>query len=74
MPKGVARVAEFVEDIALGTANGPTLFGPFSLVMSAASISAFVEGPPEPMINPVLSLIMSPCSNPESSIACCMAI
>ena len=67
-------MAELVDDIAFGTAKGPTLFGPLLLVISAASINALVEGPPDPMISPVCSLIMSLSSRPESSIACCMAI
>ena len=70
----VASVADAVEDIALGTANGPMRFGlPFLRVMSAASISVRVDGPPEPMTMPVRSWLMSASSSPASSIACFMA-
>ena len=55
----VASVAEAVDDIALGTANGPTRLGPLLRVMSAASTMVRVEGPPEPMMMPVRSLEIS---------------
>ena len=45
--------------MALGTAKGPMRLGPFSRVMSAASMRVRVEGPPEPMMMPVRSLEMS---------------
>ena len=74
MPKGVASVAEAVELMALGTASGPMRLGPFSRVMSAASTTVWVEGPPEPMTRPVRGFWMSCGSSPELSIACCMAM
>ena len=44
----VASVAEAVDAIALGTANGPMRFGLlFFSVISAASTIVFVDGPPE---------------------------
>src|SRR5579871_2056763 len=46
----VASVADAVEDIAFGTAKGPTFFGPFERVMSAASTMVRADGPPEPMM------------------------
>jgi hypothetical protein len=52
----VASVAEAVDDIAFGTANGPTRLGPFSRAVSAASTMVRVDGPPEPMMMPVRSL------------------
>jgi hypothetical protein len=70
----VASVADAVDDIALGTANGPTRFGLLFLrVMSAAATMVEVEGPPEPITMPVRSLEMSLGSTPESRIACSMA-
>ena len=69
----VASVAEAVDDIAFGTANGPTRFGPLVRVMSAASTMVRVDGPPEPMMMPVRSLEMSVSSRPESRIACSIA-
>ena len=69
----VASVAEAVDDMALGTAKGPTRLGPFVRVMSAASTSVRAEGPPEPMMMPVRSLEMSEGSRPASAIACSMA-
>jgi len=69
----VASVAEAVDDIALGTANGPTRFGPLVRVISAASTMVRAEGPPEPMMMPVRSLETSDGSSPESRIACSMA-
>jgi hypothetical protein len=69
----VASVAEAVDDMALGTAKGPTRLGPFWRVMSAASTSVRVEGPPEPMMMPVFTLETSPGSSPESRIAWSMA-
>src|SRR5438067_4115700 len=44
----VASTAEHVDDIALGTTNGPTRFGPFpgsARAVSAAATRALVEGP-----------------------------
>src|SRR5579863_7186756 len=69
----VESVADAVDDIAFGTANGPTRFGPFVRAMSAASTMARVDGPPEPMIRPVRSLETSPGSSPLSRIAWSMA-
>ena len=74
MPKYVDRVAEAIEHMALGTANGPTYFAPFSLVASAACTIALVEGPPVPTIKPVLILLISSGNKPESAIACSVAI
>src|SRR5579863_3518573 len=69
----VESVADAVDDIAFGTANGPTRFGPFIRAMSAASTMARVEGPPEPMTMPVRSLEISLSCKPASRIACSMA-
>ena len=69
----VASVAEAVEDIALGTAKGPTRLGPLARAMSAASTTAWVEGPPEPMMMPVRACETSPGSRPASRIAWSMA-
>src|SRR6185437_14187452 len=69
----VASVADAVDDIALGTANGPTRFGPLLRVMSAASTRVRQDGPPEPMTMPVRSLEISFSPTPESRIACSMA-
>jgi hypothetical protein len=44
----VESVAELVEDIDFGTSKGPTFFGPFSRVVSAACTMALVEGRPSP--------------------------
>ena len=52
----MASVAEAVDDIAFGTANGPTRFGPLVRVMSAASTMVRADGPPEPMMMPVRTL------------------
>src|ERR1700683_4774543 len=62
----VASVAEGEDNIAFGTANGPTRLGPLLRVISAASTMARVDGPPEPMTMPVRSLEISFCSRPES--------
>ena len=70
----VDSAAEGPELIALGTANGPTRLGPFSRVISAAWTMARVEGPPEPMIRPVRSWLISSGCRPESAIACSIAI
>jgi hypothetical protein len=51
----VASVADAVDAIAFGTANGPTRFGPLLRAMSAASTMARVDGPPDPMMMPVRS-------------------
>ena len=66
-------MADAVDDIAFGTANGPTRFGPLLRVMSAASTTVRVEGPPEPMMMPVRSLETSLSSSPASRIACSIA-
>src|SRR3990167_7614275 len=70
----VESVAEGPELMALGTAKGPTRLGPRVLAVSAASMMALVEGPPEPTIRPVRTLETSASSRPESAIACSMAI
>src|SRR5258705_10480262 len=70
----VARVADGPELMAFGTANGPTRLGPRVLAVSADSMMARVEAPPEPTIRPVFSLETSSCSRPESAIACSMAM
>jgi len=62
-----------VEDIALGTAKGPTRFGPLARAMSAASTIARVEGPPDPMMMPVRACETSDSSRPASRIACSIA-
>ena len=72
---GVARVAELVDDIALGTANGPMRrVLPFSITDLLASNKAWVEGPPEPMIRPVRSFETSASVSPASAIAWVMAM
>ena len=65
----VASVAEAVEDIAFGTANGPTRFGPLARARSAASTMAWVDGPPEPIRMPVRGCETSSGARPESWIA-----
>src|SRR5207342_3406844 len=70
----VESVADGPELIALGTANGPTRLGPLVRAVSAASMMARVEAPPEPTIRPVISLETSASSRPESAIACSMAM
>jgi hypothetical protein len=62
-----------VDDIAFGTAKGPTRFGPLARAVSAASTTVRVEGPPEPMMMPVRSFEMSLSSRPASRIAWSMA-
>src|SRR3954469_5510709 len=69
----VASVADAVDDIAFGTANGPTRFGPLLRVVSAASTMVRVEGPPDPMMMPVRSFETSFASSPASRIACSIA-
>src|SRR5580658_6866586 len=69
----VASVADAVDDIAFGTANGPTRFGPLLRAISAASTTVRVDGPPEPMMMPVRGLEISVSASPESRIACSMA-
>src|ERR1700722_20275822 len=69
----VANVADAVDDIAFGTANGPTRFGPLLRVMSALSTIVRVDEPPEPMIIPVRSFDTSLSERPESRMACSMA-
>tara|TARA_B100000902_G_scaffold384758_1_gene425299 strand:- start:654 stop:827 length:174 start_codon:yes stop_codon:yes gene_type:complete len=49
----VDRHADMLELIHLGTIKGPTLFGPFSLVISNEDSKFIVLGPPAPAINPV---------------------
>ena len=46
----------------------------FNFVISKASRKFFVEGPPEPTINPVISFDTSFSSNPASAIAFFIAI
>src|SRR6202021_2612613 len=70
----VASVADAVDDIAFGTANGPPRFGPLVRVVSAASTMVRAEGPPEPMMMPVRMLETSAGSRPESWIACSIAM
>ena len=65
----VDSVAEAVDDIALGTTNGPTRFGPLVRVMSAVSTIARVDGPPEPITMPVRSFEISSGARPASRIA-----
>ena len=73
MAKGVASVAEFVDDMHFGTANGPTRLGLELRVVSAAVISACVLGPPEPIIMPVIGWDTSSAESPESAMACSIA-
>jgi hypothetical protein len=70
----VARVADAVDDIAFGTANGPTRLGPLVRVISAASTMVRAEGPPEPMMMPVRTSDTSSGESPASWIACSMAM
>src|SRR3978361_1854372 len=65
----VASVADAVDDIAFGTANGPTRFGPLVRVISAASTMVRADGPPEPMMMPGRTLETSVGLKPESWIA-----
>ena len=65
----MASVAEAVDDIAFGTAKGPTRLGPLVRVVSAASTMTRVEGPPEPMIMPVRSCEISAGVRPASAMA-----
>ena len=71
---GTARVADAVLAIVLGTMNGPINFGVLALVLSAAKITFSIEGPPEPITIPVLKLLTSVSSKPESSIASFIAM
>ena len=66
-------MADTVLDMAFGTMNGPTLLGPFSLVIRAACTIAPVVGPPEPATTPVRSLEISFSPRPASAIASFMA-
>ena len=59
----VASVADAVDDIAFGTANGPTRFGPLARAVSAASTIVRVDGPPDPMMIPVRSFEIWPSSS-----------
>ena len=53
----MANVADTVDDIALGTANGPMRLGEvFLRVISAALTISIALGPPDPAIIPVRSL------------------
>src|SRR5688572_17797051 len=70
----VASVADGPELMALGTANGPTRLGPFSLAVWAASTMARVDGPPAPTIRPTFSWLISSSEKPASAIACSMAM
>ena len=67
-------MADAVDDIAFGTANGPTRLGPLLRVMSAASTMVRADGPPEPMMMPVRTSDTSSGDSPESWIACSMAM
>ena len=60
--------------IVLGTINGPINFGVLALVLSAAKITFSIDGPPEPITIPVLKLLTSFSSKPESLIASFIAI
>ena len=68
--KKVAMQADTDELMHLGTINGPTLLGPFSLAISNDWSKFIVLGPPEPAISPVLGLETSSGESPESLIAC----
>ena len=70
----MAKVAEFVLDILLGTMKGPTFFDPLFFPNSEALYKFIVEGPPEPTIMPVISFDISISSKPESSMAFFIAI
>ena len=72
--KGTARVAEDVLAIVLGTINGPINFGVLALVLSTDKTTFSIEGPPEPITIPVLKLLTSLSSNPESLIASFIAM
>jgi len=69
---GEVTVAPEITDFGtiFGTAVGPMRFGPFSRAVSAAWTMVWVEAPPEPMMMPVRSLMMSFSSSPESLMAC----
>src|SRR5258708_181230 len=67
-------IVEAVDDIAFGTANGPTRFGPLERVTSAASTMVRADGPPEPMMMPVRTSETSDGCRPESWIACSIAM
>ena len=68
-----SMIEKSMDDMTAGTAKGPTRFGPFSRVVSAAATRVLVDGPPEPMMRPVRSFFTSFSSSPESAMACCMA-
>ena len=70
----VDRTADGPEHMALGTANGPTRFGPLVRVVSAAATMVRVDGPPAPTISPVMSPPISAWVRPLSAMACSMAI
>ena len=63
------KVAELVLHITFGTLVGPIFFGPFSLVISNALNKLLVDGPPEPIIKPVLLFDISSSLRFESLIA-----
>ena len=71
--KKVDSVAELVLHITLGTLVGPIFLGPESLVISKALNKFFVDGPPDPIISPVIGLEILFSSRPESSIASTIA-
>ena len=76
VPRTMASTAsaEAVLAIVLGTINGPISFGVLALVLSAAKITFSIDGPPEPITIPVLKLLTSFSSKPESLIASFIAI
>ena len=66
----VESVAEGEDDIAFGTASGPTFLDePEASAFCADSTMVRVDGPPEPMMMPVRSLEISCSSRPASRIA-----
>ena len=72
---GVARQAEFVDDMQRVTMNGPMRLGaPFSMTVWWALKKFDVDGPPDPMMSPVRGFDTSSGARPLSSIACCMAM
>ena len=72
--KYVDKVAELVLHMTFGTLVGPIFFGPFSRVMSNALSKLLVDGPPDPIIKPVILFDISSSLSPESSIASFIAI
>ena len=61
------EVSNFKTGIVMGS-GGPSIEN-----VILAKITFSIEGPPEPMTIPVLKLLTSTSSNPESSIASFMA-